>query len=112
MKQYRSVIIALSAILLIGLWFLVNAGKHKDQESAENGSLPVAVEADQKITVITEPRTASDHQITYTLYGRTEANREVAVKAKHSAAYLMLVSFGCAKKNDVTVGESSSLLIS
>ena len=82
MKQYRSVIIALSAILLIGLWFLVNAGKHKDQESAENGSLPVAVEADQKITVITEPRTASDHQITYTLYGRTEANREVAVKAK------------------------------
>ncbi len=78
MKINRSIVIALSAIILIGLWFLMNAGGHQEVKS----TIKTPVEADQTITVITKPISASEHQVTYTLYGRTEANREVSIKAE------------------------------
>lgn len=44
---------------------------------------PSAAEASAPIpTVVVESRSAEDHQNSYKLYGRTEANREVAVKAE------------------------------
>lgn len=83
MRINRSVLIALSAILMIGLWFLVNSGDDgDDQPAGETVATLEQREAEAAITVIAETRTASEHQITYTLYGRTEANREVSVKAE------------------------------
>ena len=78
MKISRSLYIAIAAILLIMIWFFVHAGKH-DQDAQQ----PAQPEIEEEpITVVTENRTASDHQIIYQLYGRTEANREVSVKAE------------------------------
>lgn len=78
MKINRSVYIALAAMLIIAIWFFVNAGK-PDEPALET---PQAQAEDEVITVVTEPRNASDHQVIYQLYGRTEANREVAMKAE------------------------------
>ncbi len=81
MKINRSFLIAFAIIVIIGIWFMLNAGKHKEaaeQKAATQVEKPV----DKAITVITVPKTASEHQVTYTLYGRTESNREVSVKAE------------------------------
>lgn len=82
MKINRSVVTALVAILMIGLWFLVNSGKHDDDASKPKVPGPFEAQQGNVITVIAERRIASKHQIKYKLYGRTEANREVSVKAE------------------------------
>lgn len=81
MKINRSVLIAIFAIVAIGLWFLVNSGKHDDKSSLETSST-TSEKPDEAITVIVESRQASKHQVTYTLYGRSEADKEVSVKAE------------------------------
>lgn len=78
MKINRSIYIAIAAILLIMSWFFFNA--MKSAQTAPPPATPPTEE--QVITVVYETITAVDHQIIYELYGRTEANREVAVKAE------------------------------
>lgn len=81
MKINRSVIIAILAVVVIGMWFMLNSGKHAEnnKETPPNIASEKPVEA---VTVVVEKRIAEQHQVTYTLYGRSEPNREVAVKAE------------------------------
>lgn len=81
MKISRSLYIALAAILLIMSWFFINA-INDTQDAEESAATAPEPEQEQAITVIVEPRSATDHQIIYEIYGRTEANREVSVKAE------------------------------
>jgi len=79
MKINKSYLFALGAILAIALWFWYNSGRENNSQS------PAVTSIEQTAgipTVVVETRNAEDHQNNFKLYGRTEANREVDVKAK------------------------------
>ena len=80
MKINASYVIAGLAVLVIGLWFLANNNGEEPapKVAAQN------TQNDQDLLPQVVYRTASLHQRPneYRLYGRTEANREVEVKAE------------------------------
>lgn len=79
MKINKSYLFAVGAVLAIALWFWYNSGRKVDSpapaKSSEEQSAPIP-------SVVVESREAEDHQNAFLLYGRTEANREVEVKAE------------------------------
>jgi len=78
MKIKRSYLIALGLLLLIALWFVVGSRKR-------NGAKPAPTPANnaQAVPTVEIKRiTAEPHESYMELYGRTEADREVSVKAK------------------------------
>ncbi len=79
MKINRSILIALGAVIMIAAWFAFNSalGDVSAPPPAQSSDAQ-----DESVTVIAMSRTAEPHQIIYSLYGRTEPNREVAVKAE------------------------------
>lgn len=84
MKLNTSYIIAGSLLLLGGVWFLVN---NLGEEASLPVSTPATAQADAQRTMPTvQVRSvrASEHPNVLELYGQTQANREVAVKAETS----------------------------
>jgi len=79
MKINASYVISALAIVVIGIWFLAHSGE-KDAAS----SSPPKQESREKTLpkVVYRVVTAEPHDNQYRLYGRTEANREVEVKAE------------------------------
>lgn len=87
MKINTSYLVAGIAFLLIIAWFFVNSFLGAD--AAVTDAVPEKkVEALTQVSI--QSVTASPHQIRYTLYGRTEASREVSVKAETSGLVVML----------------------
>jgi len=79
MKINSSYLFAILAVVGIGVWFWVNSGDDS------NATAPVITPAQTERsapTVVVERREATEHQNSFKLFGRTEANREVAVKAE------------------------------
>jgi len=79
MKINTSYLFAAILVIAVALWFLANSGGDKNAPTSTTSS------AQQEAvipTVVVEAREAEDHQNTFKLYGRTEANREVSVKAE------------------------------
>ncbi|MDB2438979.1 efflux RND transporter periplasmic adaptor subunit [Hellea sp.] len=79
MKINKSYLFAVGAILAIALWFWYNSGR--DNNDAPPPVSSVEQEAPTP-TVVVEAREAEDHQNSFKLFGRTEANREVDIKAE------------------------------
>ena len=79
MKINKSYLFAASAFLAIALWFWYNSGRKDDSPPPAK---PAAEQSTTLPTVIVEAREAENHQNSFNLYGRTEANREVELKAK------------------------------
>ena len=79
MKINKSYVFAIGAFLAIALWFWYNSSKTDAPVAAAK---PAAEQTAPIPTVVVEPREAQDHQNSFTLYGRSEANREVEVKAE------------------------------
>jgi len=79
MKINKSYLFAAGAVLAIALWFWYNSGRNNDSAAQTK---PAAEQSAALPTVVVESREAEDHQNAFKLYGRTEANREVAVKAE------------------------------
>lgn len=78
MKINKSYLIAGLALLVIIIWFVISSGRHEDPVAP-----PKASTVEREIpSVVVEPRTAVLHQKTLSLYGRTEAAREVEIKAE------------------------------
>jgi len=80
MKFNTSYIIAALAAIFIVIWFVINSVTGESE-----AMVPQPIETTETaplITVVVEPRQAEVHANSYVLFGRTEANREVAVKAK------------------------------
>jgi len=77
MKINASYVISGLAVLVIGLWFLAHTGE-------ENAPAPAAQVSSEKALpkVVYRTVTAEPHESKYRLYGRTEANRDVEVKAE------------------------------
>lgn len=82
MKLNASHRLALVAAALIVIWFAINTVLHI--RSTENSNQTVADnEADvQRPSVVIKQSQAEPHANIFTLYGRSEANREVVVRAK------------------------------
>lgn len=80
MKINTSYIVAAVATILIAGWFVVNKDSGNSEAMAPQST--EKTEAAPLTTVVVESRQAELHQNSYVLFGRTEANREVAVKAK------------------------------
>lgn len=80
MKINTSYIIAGLAAALIVIWFLVNSGA--DKSAAMTPKPAEKTQETPLTTVVVEERRAVQHASRFTLFGRTEANREVSVKAK------------------------------
>ena len=79
MKINKSYLFAFGAFLAIALWFWYNSGRKTD---APAKAAPAIEQTAPMPTVVVEPREAEAHQNSFKLYGRTEANREVSVKAE------------------------------
>lgn len=80
MKFNASHVIAALAAILIVIWFLMNSSADKSEAMVPK---PAETTASAPLTtVVVETRQAEMHANSYTLFGRTEANREVSVKAK------------------------------
>lgn len=79
MKINTSYVIAGLSVVIIALWFVINSG---DDDAATPSTNTAQAEADALPTVMTERISVQTHPNTYTLYGRTEAFREVEVKAQ------------------------------
>ncbi len=77
MKLSKSYIFAVAAIVVIVLWFWSNS-----KDAANTAPAPKKVVEAVMPAVVIEPRTAEDHLGQIQLYGRTEANRVVEVKAE------------------------------
>ena len=77
MKFNASYVIAGLAVLIIGLWFWANS-------SSDNEGAKTPIQSEQKALPKVVYRTVDiqSHENRYRLYGRTEANREVSVKAE------------------------------
>lgn len=80
MKINRSVIIAIIALAFIGLWFLINSGG--DHSSDDIPPEQATTDGDALPTVVVQPRSAEAYDTVFKLYGRTEPNREVTIKAE------------------------------
>ena len=79
MKINKSYVFAATAFLAIALWFWYNSAK---ADSTTAPTKPAAEQSTSIPTVVVESRDAEDHQNSFTLFGRSEANREVDVKAE------------------------------
>ena len=79
MKINTSYIIAGLAIVGIVIWFMVNS--KEASKAPPRAKTTVTVEKTIP-TVVYETRDATQHMNSFNLFGRTEANREVEVKAK------------------------------
>ncbi len=97
MKINASYVISGLAVLLIGLWFLSHVGK-------EEAVAPEAQESMEKALpkVVYRVVSAQPHDNRYRLYGRTEANREVEVKAETAG---LVVSTPTREGQRVTKGQ-------
>jgi len=86
MKINTSHVIATLAVIIIALWFLVNSGGPKaplEQKPAPITSVDgQTTEKEERLPVVVASRNAQPHRKTIRLFGRTEANRTVDVKAK------------------------------
>lgn len=85
MKINRSVLIALFALLMIGAWFWVNSGRDKSGSSSTSATSQAETQTekkDERPTVVVQNSNAITHALTYELFGRSEPNREVTVKAE------------------------------
>ena len=80
MKISKSYVFAAAAFIAIALWFWYNS-THEDKPQAAP-SISAAAEAAPLPTVVVERREAEEHQNSFELFGRTEANRTVDVKAE------------------------------
>ncbi len=80
MKPNRSQIIALVAILLVAAWFGVNSLSSEPTQSTSTAATEVAETALPEVVIA--HRTAEEHLQKISIYGRTEAIREVMVKAE------------------------------
>jgi len=79
MKINTSYLFAGGAVIAIALWFFANS----KEASKAPPRAPTTVTTEQSIlTVVYENRIAEEHKNSFKLFGRTEANREVDVKAK------------------------------
>lgn len=81
MKINRSVLIAFALCLIMAIWFFVN-NKAEDRQKTQPTPPLVSEEQAPLPTVVVSLRESELHQTRYTLFGRTEANREVQVKAE------------------------------
>lgn len=79
MRINRSYIISGLAVLVIALWFFMHANNGANDPVASQSTAP---QEDALPTVVTQSLSAQTHPNSYRLYGRTEANREVQVKAQ------------------------------
>lgn len=79
MKINTSYLFAGGAIVAIAIWFVVNS--KEDSKAPPRAKTTVTVEQSMP-TVVYEARLAEEHKNSFNLFGRTEANREVDVKAK------------------------------
>ena len=79
MKINKSYLFAGAAFIAIALWFWYNSGR---EETKAVPSKPAAEQSAVIPTVVVEARDAQEHQNAFSLFGRTEANREVEVKAE------------------------------
>lgn len=80
MKINSSYLISGLAIILIAIWFFANSGVSKSETSQ---TAPKTVEVEIP-TVVVQSVTAVSHPRTLEIYGRTEPNRSVSVKAETS----------------------------
>jgi len=79
MNINKSYLFAAGAVLAIALWFWYNSGREDNAPPPPKTSLEQTTAIP---SVVVESREAEDHQNAFKLYGRTEANREVEVKAE------------------------------
>ena len=79
MNINKSYLFAAGAFLAIGLWFWYNSGRAEDKPPPAK---PAAEQSTAIPTVVVEKRDAQEHQNAFNLYGRSEANRQVEVKAE------------------------------
>ncbi len=98
MKINKSYIFATGAFLAIALWFWYNSGR---EESNPAPTTSAAQESAPIPTVVVESREAEEHQNAFKLYGRTEANREVDVKAETAG---LVISTPIAEGRRITRG--------
>lgn len=81
MKINRSQIIALAAIILVAVWFGINSfGDSNTQAPAPDSSVDSESVPVPEVVVLS--RASQDHVRRLSIYGRTEAIREVDVKAE------------------------------
>lgn len=83
MKLNFQYILAAGLLVIIGLWFFINSasGKAPTPSGEQDSQAATAVET-PKVQIITV--SAQNHPTIYSLYGRTEAAREVQIKAETS----------------------------
>ncbi|WP_371398042.1 efflux RND transporter periplasmic adaptor subunit [Fretibacter rubidus] len=99
MKINTSYVISGLAVLIIALWFLLHALADETTETVSN---PFPEAPTPK--VVTQMVTATDHPNTFRLYGRTEPNREVSVKAETAGIVVSTpVSEGTTVKRGTTL---------
>lgn len=79
MKINSSYLFAGAAVIAIALWFLVNS--KEASKAPPRAKTTVTVEQTEP-SVVYEDRVAETHPNSFKLFGRSEANREVDVKAK------------------------------
>ena len=81
MKINTSYVIAGVLALLIAVWFLINRADKSEADAPPKTSVSMAIETPMP-EVIYESFTAQKHPNVIRLYGRSEANREVSIKAE------------------------------
>jgi len=79
MKINKSYLFAAAAFLAIALWFWYNSAK---ADTTTAPTKPAAEQSTSIPTVVVESRNAEDHQNSFTLYGRSEANRDGVKQAQ------------------------------
>lgn len=80
MKPNASIVIALLAVILIGGWFWTNSNENNQPDTVATPKIEKTEAA--LPTVVTRLITAEQHAATTKLFGRTEAAREVTIKAE------------------------------
>lgn len=81
MKINTSYVIAGLLAIIIALWFLINNGS--DKNAADTGPKTAQIDTKTELPeVVYKAVTAQEHSNLFRLYGRTEANRTVDVKAE------------------------------
>ena len=89
MKINRSTWIALAAILLIIVWFGLRSG-NQDVLKPKPNPLSSSTNEKQLPVVVTEWRNSREYPSSLELYGSSEANRDVSVKAKTAGLVVSL----------------------
>ena len=79
MKINTSYLFAGGAVIAIALWFFVNS---KEASKAPPRAKTTVTVPQNMPTVVYETRIAEEHPNSFNLFGRTEANREVDIKAE------------------------------